>query len=69
MSRALETLALFPGDSSLPQSEPRVDDCAQDKLWLAIYFPKLVLESLPATSSDEATVVTESWDGATRIIA
>jgi protein ImuB len=69
MTRALETLALFPGDSSLPQSEPRVDDCARHKLWLAIYFPKLVLESLPATSSDEATVVTESWDGATRVIA
>lgn len=69
MTRALETLALFPGDSPLPRSEPRVDDCAQDKLWLAIYFPKLVLESLPATSGDGATVVTESRDGAARIVA
>ena len=69
MPRALETLALFPGDPPLPPSEPRVHDCAQDKLWLAIYFPKFVLESLPITNIEEATVVTESWNGATRIIA
>lgn len=69
MPRALETLALFPRDPSLPQSEPRGHDCAQDKLWLAIVFPKLALESLPATSSDEATVITELRDGATRIVA
>jgi len=68
MSRALETLALFPGDSSLPQFEQRVDDYARDKLWLAIYFSKLTLESLPVASHDEATVVTEFRDGATRIV-
>ncbi len=69
MSHALETLALFPVDASLAQSEPRADDGARDKLWLAIYFAKLALESLPVANGDEATVVTESRDGITRIIA
>jgi len=69
MSRALKTLALFPGEVSPPPSEPRLHGPGENRLWIAAHFPKLALESLAAAPVDEAAVVTESWRGCARVIA
>ena len=69
MPRALQTLALFPGELSSRQSESCARDFQKNKLWIAAYFPKLALESLVGVSTDKATVVTELRNGYARVIA
>ena len=69
MPRALQTLALFPGELSSRQSELRTHEYHENKLWIAAYFPRLALESLVAISTDKATVVTELRNGYARVIA
>ncbi len=68
MSQSLGIPTLFSGDAQSPRSQAHAPD-RPNKVWIAIYFPRLSLEAIGTKNSDQAAVVTETRGGQVYVIA